>query len=109
MEEAVKVEHGATGQDGDVASLSNGMDAFDGVFLKLAGGITLRWVKDVYEVMWNPRALRGIGLGRSNVHPTIDQRRIHADNLTPRVSASSMASRVLPEAVGPMIKRALGL
>ena len=80
----MKVEHGPASEDGDLAPLCNLEDAFFSIFLKLAGRVALRRVKNIDEVVRDPFAFRKVRFGRAYVHSTKHQGRIHTDDLAPK-------------------------
>ncbi len=79
--EGLEVQHGAAHEQGHTAGGDDVVDALPGVLRKARGGVRLRRVEDVDEVMRHPQAHGGIGLGGADVHVPVDERRVETDDL----------------------------
>jgi len=105
----MEVKHGPSGEDGELPASRDLEDSVCGIFLELARGVAFRGIQDVNQVMWDPVALGQIRFGRPNIHASKDQSRIDADDLAPQPLCESDGQAGFPDAVGPMMRRALGL
>ena len=80
FEQGLEVQHGAAGQQRQVAALLDPGDQLLCIACKLCGTVALAGIDDVDQVVWNRRQLFGGGFGRSNVHAPVDQSGIDADD-----------------------------
>jgi len=77
----LEVQHGAAGQQRDVAARDDLAHQADGIGAKTRGGVALLGRYDVDQVVRADRAFRPRGLGRADVHVAVHQRRVDADDL----------------------------
>ena len=82
MTEAMKIEHGAAGEDRDMAAIPDSDHQGLCVFVKLAGGIGCKGIEDVNQVMRDAATLIVTGFCGANVHAAIDQGGVDTDDFT---------------------------
>ena len=81
VDEGAKVEAGASGDDGEVAALSDAAKGFASLAAVVAGGAGLIGPGDVDHVVLNEGALFVRGLGGADLHLAVDGYGVAADDL----------------------------
>ena len=78
---SLHIEHSAADDDRGFALLQRRMNDCVSIANEIRGGVGLTGVSNINELMRVLLQLRGAGFGSTNVHTTVDQRRICADKL----------------------------
>ena len=93
--ERFEVEHRAADQQRHAAARANGGDGGQRVGTESGGGIGLRRIDDVDEVMRDARTRRRVRLRRADVHAAINLRRIHTHDFGREAQGERQRERAL--------------